>query len=487
MRFEEMTFRRRFAVNFYKNKRLTLSEMRFSRDFPHTDRGDPYPLLFSDEDFTESAGGGLYTVESADGSVGRLLGQLFPYATYEMQVESLAGSAGFAFLLPDERRVSLLLTACGGMLSAVLEAGERRETHPTDAAFLPGTSLLVTLRPGALDLYLRDRRGIRIVHTFDVPETADTARREVFAASVAAVEVRGSASLSSVVSYLDSGISQADIRPIRYENGDVMIEGGKIWLTVSVRMQAGCYEGVFSWVPGTEEFELTGALFFDDGDGLWGNDVAASVLYHRGEGRWMLWVCSFCRGHILGHADFPGDPRFGVNAIDIKLMDKMTPGAEEGAFLGKAGDEDPDFRYDAARGVWMLAVCRVTASGYAYFFYESASPFDGYRLVGRTTEGNLTGGSFVTLDGETYFVCGTDDKVRRADYRVWKYGDFENSASLRCDYGDGGWRGWGTVIPVVMGSRRRFFWLTFDRDLGSGYNWSYGNLYGYEADEWKRA
>ena len=53
--------------------------------------------------------------------------------------------------------------------------------------------------------------------------------------------------------------------------------------------------------------------------------------------------------------------------------------------------------------------------------------------------------------------------------------------ALSCDYDDGGFRGWGTVIPVKQGTRTRYYWLTFDRHKGSDYNWSYGNLYCFEG------
>jgi hypothetical protein len=32
-----------------------------------------------------------------------------------------------------------------------------------------------------------------------------------------------------------------------------------------------------------------------------------------------------------------------------------------------------------------------------------------------------------------------------------------------------------------MGSRTRYFWMTFDRHNGSGYTWSYGNIYCFEG------
>ena len=53
--------------------------------------------------------------------------------------------------------------------------------------------------------------------------------------------------------------------------------------------------------------------------------------------------------------------------------------------------------------------------------------------------------------------------------------------TAKFNYPDGGFRGWGTVVPVKLGSRTRYFWLTFDRHNGSSYNWSYGNLYCFEA------
>ena len=251
-------------------------------------------------------------------------------------------------------------------------------------------------------------------------------------------------------------------------------------------MQAGSYQGVFSWIPGTDEFELTGAIFYDAGDDFWGNDVAASVLYHREEKKWYIWVCSFCRGHILGHAAAAGDIRFGVNVLDITLMGKMPEGCGDTAFFGKPGDEDPDFRFDEARGKWVMSLCRIASdsNAYSYFFFESDRPFDGYTFIGRTKSGAETGGSMVKTGGELYFICGNDFS-KRADYRVYRFGEFDRFASLKCDYDDGGFRGWGTVMPVVMGTRRRFFWLTFDRHNGSDYNWSYGNLYGYEADEYE--
>jgi hypothetical protein len=129
------------------------------------------------------------------------------------------------------------------------------------------------------------------------------------------------------------------MRPIRYENGEIMQQDGKVYLTVTLRLQERMYQGVISWIPGTAEFDLTGALFYDSGDGRWCADVAASVLYHRGEQKWYLWVCSFNHGHVLAHAAFEGDPRFGVNVIDINLMPKASDDADITAFAKDYDDK----------------------------------------------------------------------------------------------------------------------------------------------------
>ena len=134
-----------------------------------------------------------------------------------------------------------------------------------------------------------------------------------------------------------------------------------------------------------------------------------------------------------------------------------------------------------------MTICRLVqeegGKHYRYFLFRSGDPFTGYTYVDCGRAGSETGGSMVEIGGRMHFICGSDfDK--RAVYHVYDLPDLSVYDLLKCDYDDGGFRGWGTVIPCPMGSRIRYYWLTFDRyrasELG---NWSYGNLYGYEA-EW---
>ena len=471
------TFVRKFSTTLYKNLKLGLMEMSFAKDFVSGPDGDLYPILSRSECCSEKVEYNRYTVSC--GEVKRLIGQFFPYATYEVVANvGDGGEAGFSFSIPGAE--ATIIT--DGKSVRYLSGAVKRDLLITEE--LIGSELMaVSCRPGAFDIYFEKNGKVEFFATVNDELFNASNDYPRFFEGNSALVVRGSADSKRVCAYLDSGVSIADIRPVKYENGDVLIEGGRVYLTATIRMQAGGYQGVFSWVPGTTDFELVGAIFYDAGDGLWCGDVAASLRYHRERKLWYLWVCSFSHGHILASAEFSGDVRFGVNVLDVKLIEAAIDSSNITDFVGFHGDEDPDFLYDEDLGKWLMAVCRrddVTKK-YRYFFFESNEPFGNYRYIGRGYEGAETGGSFIKVGKERYFVCGNDFN-KTSDYRIYSKDGMVNAAF---DFPDGGFRGWGTIIPVRLGNRTRYFWLTFDRHLASDYKWSYGNLYCFEAKQHK--
>ena len=470
---KDTVFRRLFATVPYKNLKLSLANMSFAKDFVTEEHGDLYPLLAKSEDACEAVKDNRYLL--CGGHAERFFCRHFPYATYELTARITAGRAGFCFRLPS---ASAHITFGEGKLTYT-EGGATR-VLPLPEGVLKEATLYVSCRPRAFDIYFEQNGKPALFASLDAPTFAEAGRCELFSRGSASLLASGNVTVSALSSYLDSGVSVADLRPIRFEDGTPLTENGKLYLTASVRMEEEAYQGVFSWVPGTAELALTGALFYDSGDGIWANDVAASVLYHREEKKWLLWVCSFAHDHILGHAEFEGDPRFGVNVIDITLMPHAEEGTDSREFLGFFGDEDPDFFYDRAAGLWRMAICRLDSESrrYRYHFFTSDHPFDGYRCIGKGYEGEETGGSFVSLDGKLYFLCGNSFSAV-SEYRIY---DVDGMHTAKFDYPDGGFRGWGTLIPVKMGSRSRLFWVTFDRHGGSAYRWSYGSLYFFEGD-----
>lgn len=463
-------WKRKFSVSTYKNLKIRLGEMSFFKDFVHDTRGDLYPILEKSEDCLEGVEGNRYVLEG--GRVSRLFCQFFPFGTYEVAFSSEEGSVGFRFRLPEAEAA---VFARGDQLC--FRSGEKEERFVLPEGMERG-SLIVSCRPRAFDVYVRHNGKPEWIRTVYEDAFADSNRESTFENAYVVLFAEGHAVVREVQAYIDSGISLADIRPIRYENGDVILENGTVFFTASIRLAEGAMQGIFSWRPGTAEIGMTGALYFDRGDGKWRNYLASVILYHREWKKWLVWTSSFEDAHILAHGAMEGDPRFGVNVADVTLM----AGAKEGDtffdFVGFRGDEDPDLLYDGER--WLFAVCRLDpeTGAYRYAFFESDDPFGGFRYVGRGLPGAETGGAFVRTEKGLHFVCGNAFD-RRSEYRIY---DRDGMRTAMFNHPDGGFRGWGAPFSVKMGSRTRRFWLTFDRHNGSEYEWSYGNLYCFELE-----
>lgn len=469
-------------MNLCKTHSVPMSKMTFTSDFTDTVRGDLYPLISKTDGAAEHVCPAKYTVSG--GTVERMVAAFFPFATYKMSIESVCGAAGFAFVGPDAR-CTVAIEDDGWNTCVVIchDGGESRVKIPRE---LPDDcSLVVSARPGCFDVYISSFGKFEFITTANVPSFSASNRETFYHKAKVHTLLSGSCVITGVESCIDCGISQADIRPFRYENGDVIVENGRVFLTFSARMAAGGYQGIMSWLPGTADFKMEGAVFYDTGTGVTHGDVATAYVYHRGEKRWYMWQRSGGAGHVLAKTSFDYDIRFGINVVDVVALPHMT---EENMcdelLLGKTGDEDPDFMYDETRGKWLFAMCRLAADTkkYQYFFFESDKPDRDYVYVGRGPAGEETGGSILKLDGKIYFVCGNDYN-KTSDYRVYEWGKFDTFTNLKCDYPDGGFRGWGTIIPIRFGRRYRYFWLTFDRMLMSKtFNWSYGNIYCFEAE-----
>lgn len=445
--------------------------MTFTKDFINDKRGDLYPVITKDDMCIERIKNNRYFVEN--GTVERMFVRFFPYATYQISFSDLKGECGFVFHLADQKAELLCKD------DTLLFFDGKCEQKITFKEQLSCRTLVVSCRPGAFDVYDIKNEKPDYLCSFKTEVFAYSNEKKLFDQGFVSVIVKGEAVIDSVSSYMDCGISQADIRAICYENGEPIFENGKIYFTVSIRIQEGGFQGVFAWTPSTSNIEFTGALFFDCGDGFWRNYLASSLLYNRKTKQWYIWTSSFEHKHILCYASFEGEPRFGVNVIDVTMM-KTATGEDVTAFVGFKGDEDPDFYYDEQKKKWILAICRISplTKKYRYMFFKSDKPFSDYTYIGQGYEGAETGGSFVNIEGETVFVCGNDFE-KRANYRIYTKTSMHEA---NFDFDDGGFRGWGTIIPVVMGSRKRYFWLTFDRHNGSSYNWSYGNIYCFEAE-----
>jgi len=310
---QNFKFNRLFSLTMNKNLKLKMAEMSFYKDFINDTRGDLYPILSKSDDLSESLECNTYVVK--EGFANRFLCRFFPYASYDITIAKGSHEAGFCFNFPSG---SISVTVNDG--ETLFKDGENIIKKPITVTDEGDINVIITCRPYVLDVYQLINGKPEYIDSFKSEKFCDFNKESVYQKSSVSVIAFGKSTIKSVYSYIDNGLSTADIRPIKYENGDVLFENGRVYLTASIRLQEEMFQGVFSWVPETCEFELCGALFYNCGDGYRWGDVAASLLYHRQEKMWYLWVCAFSHNHILGHAKFEGEPRFGVNIIDLQQV-----------------------------------------------------------------------------------------------------------------------------------------------------------------------
>ena len=488
----EMNFKRKFSVNLFKNTKLSLAKMTFTKDWLSTDRGNAYPVISSSGITEESVCCNTYTAKSEGNSkISRLIGQYVPFATYDITSKNIDDGCcvGVKIKCDKLEELDVFIKRVGNKVIPMYTLdGKSVKITDKEFAYRENMSVVITSHHGnRIDMLLRYTDYFEKVSFFAVDALLPLKNESVFKNAVAGLYVgfedKGTVLVSDVQMYIDAGMSQADMKPVRYEDGKPLMENGRLYMTMTSRLGFEMYQSVLSWNPSTCDFKLEGVLFFDAGDGDWCGDVASSLIYDRNENNWKIWMASFSHGHILGYAQFENEPRFGINVIDVTLMDKKE-GSLDTDFYAKEGDEDPDMYFDKESGKWYMTICRSDSmqdGKYSYFLFESEKPFSDYKFVSKSFGDAVTGGMFTKVGGKRYFVCGANfDK--RSQYNVYDAMDFTKCTHLKCDYDDGAFRGWGTIIPVPCGTRTKYMWITFDRHNASDYNWSYGTLYVYEGD-----
>lgn len=467
-------FRRKFALNLSKKLRIPLGEMSFVNDFTDTDRGNLYPLV-TNCGAEESISEGVYSV---NGKLRRLIGEHRFYHEYYISLLSFEGKVGIS-VADNENNftdIYVIKSENGYALQCSVSdmTAEKIKDIPLDAE-----GISFSFRTGAVDVYYKKKDNLFLSESAEI-KSMNGVNRYPFGYK-ALFFVDGKLKTDKIEVYIDNGVALADMRPVRYEDGSLIYENGRVFFTMSSRLGKGGYQSVISWLPGTCDFRLEGMMLFDCGDGYISANVASSVIFNRKTNEYYIWMCCFSHGHVCGYGKTDCDIKHGISIIDITPMPKAETDDEK-AFFGFEGDEDPDFYYDEENNRWLLTICRMRKKekgrSYSYVRFESDNPFDNFRYLDATNDFGETGGTTVKIGDKRYFICGAEK-----EYRIYDADNLKLIEKAQFDYPDGGFRGWGTVVPVTCGNKKKLYWVTFDRVLGSNYNWSYGNLYVYGAEE----
>ncbi|MCE2849555.1 MAG: hypothetical protein LW815_10380 [Chitinophagaceae bacterium] len=313
-----------------------------------------------------------------------------PFATYIIELDSCKGNGeiGFEFSDVDQKNQCIITTVFDDQhmvdtririvkdsitiveKSIALKAGEKNS--------IKGKIILQMLGSG-LVLYLQNNDLPKPVAQCEISEYLDLRKVDcinTFQSRLFVSLEKGKVALEKIESSLSSGTGLADIRAITYENGDPLLDKGRLWYTMTIRGRGLPHpmQGVFSMSPSVFDIKMEGVIVFDRQDGLLRNEVASHVYFDRKDSIW--------RGLTTGFSAFANkkekkqlltieskkDPRFGFSIM------RATP-------FGMVGDyEDPHILFDAKAKKWRMLTC-TNENGYKAIMLESDNWNKGYTKI----------------------------------------------------------------------------------------------------------
>lgn len=298
----------------------------------------------------------------------------------------------------------------------------------------------------------------------------------------------GIGSYEQIKQVVSCGIAQADIRAITYEDGSPFIENNKLYLSASGRTgSAGPL--IFELDLGTYNLKLIGtiitsisntALSYDNK--VW-HGGAAHILFDRNSAQWIISISGHRLSHLLYISKSYSDVRFGITHLDFSLLDYAN---------ATSGDEDPQIFYSDLLDKYVL----VYASSYndtSYYVEIQTSDYidHGFSHIASIKGISATGITTTKVGGDWYTITGNSEDsngINRYNIYQWRLTEgvlsLIDKGLLNIDYEDGGYRGWGSVIPVYKGDYTEYLFITFDRlRTENEDNWTYGNLYLYVSKQ----
>ncbi len=295
------------------------------------------------------------------------------------------------------------------------------------------------------------------------------------------LEANSSAEIDEVLSALTPGCGQADIRAITNQNGEPLLDQGRVWLTMTVRGRALPHplQGVFSMNPSVFDLRFEGIIVFDMDDGLWRNELASHLFYDEPSKQWRGWTTGFSalgtkskqeeKAILAVWSDH--DPRRGFSIM------RARP-------IGLTGQhEDPHGVYDSQAGKWRLLLSE-KAGKYRAGMWESDNWDRGYQRLAGPVEMDSTGTLIQKVGASRYVFFGSADRK----VYIRSYPDLKPVGELNIHLPpwneNTGTRIWPNIIPLPDGYPAPYIALMMDRqnypDMPTR-NWTYGAMYLFHA------
>ena len=460
----------------------------FSVMYPTTHYSEEHSKIFIDQDK-------LVIQSDPETQSGIWFGGFNPFATYSIDLDSISGEGEIGFEFSDALKEEQFFIKVG--FSNSLLTGVRlgviknsRITVNTSIAVNTGEQkqvrgkIILQMLGSGLVVYLQDRGLPKAIGQSDFNGYIDLRKKQYidsFQSNLFLQFKGGEVRIRKIEMALTTGIGLADIRAITYEDGEPLLDQGRLWYTMSIRGRALPHhiQGVFSMDPTVFDLKLEGVILFDRNDGLLRNEIASHVFYDRNHQIW--------RGLTTGFSAYanPDKEKKQLLAIESKIDPRFGFSIMKAVPFGMIGQyEDPHILFDSDVEKWRILTCG-NEEGFKAIVLESDHWNKGYKRIAGPVNHNSTGTSIQKIGDKRYCFSGSSERK----IFIYTYPDLMEVGSLNMDLPPwdeiSGTRVWPNIVQLPDGYPKRYVALMMDRFNYPGLkgnHWSYGALYLYHGN-----
>lgn len=417
-----------------------------------------------------------------------------PFATYEINLSSTMGKGDVGLEFSDAADQTQFFITIGfrdSILTGVnLKIIDKKKVivdksiavNVEEGEKLKGRIILQMLGSG-FTLFLQDKGLPKVIGQADFNSHIDLREKyylQNFQSQLFIQLNDGEVQIKKVGMMFGTGIGLADIRAITYENGDPLLDQGRLWYTMSIRGRGLPHhiQGVFSMDPSVFDVKMEGVIVFDRDDGLLRNEIASHIFYDRKNHMW--------RGITTGFSAYanPGKEKKQLLAIESKRDPRFGFSIMKAVPFGMVGDfEDPHILFDPEANKWRMLACE-NQDGYKAIILESNDWNKDYKRIAGPVAYNSTGTSIQGIGNMRYCFSGSSERK----ILIYTYPDLEPAGSLKINLppwdGTSGTRVWPNIVQLPEGYPFQYVALMMDRlnyPGQKGPHWSYGALYLYHG------
>jgi hypothetical protein len=419
-----------------------------------------------------------------------------PFAVYTIDLASCSGQGEFGFEFSDPEKAEQFFITISYNGTEILDVHQKyvreSKTVVNESILIKGNGLgniegkiILQMLGSGLTLYVQNS-GLPVpIAQSDFASFVDLRKKQYmrsFQSNFYFSIKKGALAIRKIESALSPGMGLADIRAITYEDGEPLLDQGRLWYTMTIRGRALPHhiQGVFSLNPTIFDLHFEGVILFDRNDGLLRNEVASHIFYDRNEKCWRGLTTGFSayanpieKKQLLA-VESKNDPRFGFSVMSAHPIGMV------------GGFEDPHILFDSDAKKWRMLVCDYVNKDFKAIMLESYDWDKNYQRIAGPVKNNSTGTSIQRIGDKQYCFSGSQDRK----IYIYTYPELAEAGTLNMDLPPwdetSGTRVWPNVVQLPEGYPFRYVALMMDRFNYPGLkgpNWTYGALYLYHGSE----